>query len=69
MASSQLPASGPAHVPTGGKTARNTLKCGIQHSDPAVVGRMSGAPESADDDSCTKARFPLTEKRAFSGAG
>jgi hypothetical protein len=58
----------PVYVFKGGKIARNTLKCGIQQSDPAVVGRKSGAPESANDDNCTKARFPLTEKRAFSGA-
>ncbi|WP_339937298.1 hypothetical protein, partial [Undibacterium luofuense] len=29
------------------------LKCGVQHSDPAVVGRKSGLPETGDDDLCT----------------
>ncbi len=49
------------------KNAPNTLKCGFQHSDAAVVGRKSGPPETPDDDNCTKARFPDSEKRAFAG--
>ncbi|WP_374517811.1 hypothetical protein [Undibacterium squillarum] len=28
-------------------------KCGVQHSDPAVVGRKSGCPEIENDDNCT----------------
>ncbi|WP_374519049.1 hypothetical protein [Undibacterium squillarum] len=29
------------------------LKCGVQHSNPAVVGRKSGSPEMTDADTCT----------------
>ncbi|WP_339938830.1 hypothetical protein, partial [Undibacterium luofuense] len=32
---------------------RNCLKCGLLHSDPAVVGRKSGSPKSAHADICT----------------
>jgi hypothetical protein len=30
-----------------------TSKCGVQHSNPAVVGRKSGLPKMRDDDICT----------------
>ncbi len=33
--------------------ARNRLKCGVEHSDLAVVGRKSGCLEKTDDDICT----------------
>ena len=33
-------------------SGENCLKCGFQHSDPAVVGRKSGTRENAYDDNC-----------------
>ncbi|WP_374517732.1 hypothetical protein [Undibacterium squillarum] len=40
-----------------------SLKCGVQHSDPAVVGRKSGSPQMADDDFCrAKLAFPSVQK-------
>jgi hypothetical protein len=35
------------------ETARKCLKCGVQHSDPAVVGRKSGSSTMPDDDTGT----------------
>jgi hypothetical protein len=29
-------------------------ECGVQHSDPAVVGRKSGSPEIVNADFCTR---------------
>jgi hypothetical protein len=42
--------------------AKKCLKCGFWHSDPAVVGRKSGSPESAHADICIII-MPDKEKR------
>lgn len=35
------------------RNCKKCLKCGLWHSDPAVVVRKSGSPESAYADICT----------------
>jgi hypothetical protein len=40
------------NVPEMPEMSRNAPKCGVQHSDPAVVGRKSGPRKIADDELC-----------------
>ena len=39
-------------LPEMPEMSRNAPKCGVQHSDPAVVGRKSGPGKIADDELC-----------------
>ena len=38
------------------KNGQNRLKCGVLHTDLAVVGRKSGPPKITNDDICTISR-------------
>jgi hypothetical protein len=43
------------HAVQASKTGFFGLKCGFQHSNPAVVGRKSGLQKMPDDDFCMAA--------------
>lgn len=58
-----------------GLAPRKKLKCGVQHSNPALVGRKSGAPELPDAEFCTNrdkkmpAHWPASVFRCLCFAG